>query len=238
MLVAINIVIWSLSFFSSTLSDQVNINWEDDLDLVKESNHPQLLVLLGGTVNLVCQVNQASHKSKVTWSMDGYNVENQVQTTFTEEHGSLMMRSHLQIQNVTREMDGAKVTCLYSQQEYIEGVGSWSSWPLAAVLNIFTTSVEKINSSSLAVRNRMRAKITEFENILVMNNQPKKVGTISRIISAVATLITTPSPADESTTTAPSTAATSSARTTSFRLDLKQTFSLFVFLWILSWRHL
>ena len=89
------------------------------------------------------------------------------------------MKSHLKLVNVTQEMDGVTVECNYSQFVVIDKCGSWNTWTLQTVVNVFTVTEERENSHSEEVGERLNAKIAEFENILALNTKLMKDGSVN-----------------------------------------------------------
>ena len=134
-----------LCFISLVVSEKMT--WEDNLDMVKESDTNQLVLLHGQNIDIVCQVNQASDGGHIKWSMDGKPFKNPDKPILTKEKGDWLMKSHLKLVNVTEEMDGVTVECIYSQFIVIDKFGSWNSWTLQTVVNVFTVTEERENKN-------------------------------------------------------------------------------------------
>ena len=101
-----------LTFTLSSAASQ-HIYWQDNLDLVKESeNSNTLVVLMGGTIYLVCKVEQVSLNGEFKWFIAGEVAENHKETLLSRRN--LEIRSELKITNVTLDMNEKTVKCQYS----------------------------------------------------------------------------------------------------------------------------
>ena len=144
------------------------MSWSDNINLVKEDRITYLVVMLGEDADLVCQVEQAGRKTvgNMKWSTNGNMVENKIKPTVTRVNSNWMTRSYLHLGNVTLDMDGMTMQCLYEEPVLIDGHTSHNFWPVEATLAVFTFSGENMGQYGGAVRHRMEQKIRTLKNIV------------------------------------------------------------------------
>ena len=102
-----------LPFFLSAAVSQ-HIYWQDNPDLVKEfDNSNTLVVLMGGTIDLVCKVEQVSLDGEFKWFIAGEVAANHKETVLSRRN--VEIRSELKLTNVTLDMNEKTVKCPYSE---------------------------------------------------------------------------------------------------------------------------
>ena len=137
------------------------------MNLVKEDRMTSLVLMVGEDVDLVCQVEQARGETlgNMKWSANGNMVES-IKSTVTKAKGTWMKKSYLHLGNVTLDMDGMTMQCLYEEPVLIDGHTSHNFWPVEATLAVFTFSGENMGQYGGAVRHRMEQKIRTLKNIV------------------------------------------------------------------------
>ena len=138
-----------------------------NMNLVKEDRMTSLVLMVGEDVDLVCQVEQARGETlgNMKWSANGNMVES-IKSTVTKAKGTWMKKSYLHLGNVTLDMDGMTMQCLYEEPVLIDGHTSHNFWPVEATLAVFTFSGENMGQYGGAVRHRMEQKIRTLKNIV------------------------------------------------------------------------
>ena len=165
-LIIVNLLL--LPFIFSMVVSQ-DIYWQDNLDLVKELDKDRLVVLMGGTMDIVCKVEHVSLYGEFKWLIAGDVAVNHEETILSKKNGEI--RSELKLTNVTLDMNEKTVKCQYSELFGDYGTNIWS---VAAQLVVFPISEEYRNKQGEAVEKRRKEKIEEFNNIHIMNTVSKE----------------------------------------------------------------
>eukprot|EP00092_Neocalanus_flemingeri_P046611 GFUD01052493.1.p1 GENE.GFUD01052493.1~~GFUD01052493.1.p1 ORF type:complete len:525 (+),score=121.69 GFUD01052493.1:215-1576(+) len=132
------VVLWLLVYPVSC----VHMDWGDNPNLVRESKpiqgreHIKLLVaLVGGHIDLECQVLLTSHPiSKISWKLNGASINNSEKYIVESNQDGVFVEEHFKIDNVTEDMDGTTLTCGYAKGNYADRV--------EAVLTVFKLDIE------------------------------------------------------------------------------------------------
>ena len=94
---------WKATVFLSAAVSQ-HIYWQDNPDLVKEfDNSNTLVVLMGGTIDLVRKVEQVSLDGEFKWFIGGEVAANHKETVLSRRN--VEIRSELKFTNVTLDMN-------------------------------------------------------------------------------------------------------------------------------------
>jgi hypothetical protein len=153
-----------LAFILSTAVSQ-RIYWQDNSDLVKEiDNSNTLVVLVGGTIDLVCKVEHVSLDGEFKWFIAENVALNHKEAVLSKKNGEI--RSELKLTNATLNMNEKIVKCQYT--EFLGDYGTNMRFVLAQLV-VFPISEEYRNKQGEAVVKRRNEKIEEFNNIHIMN---------------------------------------------------------------------
>ena len=180
-------VIFILVSFVTVVAAE-KMSWGDNLNMVKEDMINYLVVMVGEDADLLCQVEQAGRKTNgnLKWSTNGNMVEIKKKATVTKVNGNWLRKSTFQVSNVTLDMNGVTVECVYEEAVLIDGHSSSSYWSAEAVLAVFSFSGENMEHYAEPVVQRMEEKIGEIKNI-VAANQDLKMNTKSKDVVTEAT---------------------------------------------------
>jgi len=142
-----------------------NMKWGPNPDLVDEvdkiqgrENNKMAVVMQGEDIRLECRVTATSDPPKnIVWKIDGRKTNDHEQQMVEKDEDDVHLKGHLELKNITKDMDGKTVTCAYSKGRYADSI--------EVILRVFSLNIEASEKACKECRDDTNVKLVFKESI-------------------------------------------------------------------------
>jgi len=142
-----------------------NMKWGQNPDLVDEvdkiqgrENNKMAVVMQGEDIRLECRVTATSDPPEnIVWKIDGRRTNDHEQQMKETDEDDVHLKGHLELKNITNDMDGKTVTCAYSKGRYADSI--------EIILRVFSLNIEASEEACKECRDDTNVKLVFKESI-------------------------------------------------------------------------
>jgi len=142
-----------------------NMKWGQNPDLVDEvdkiqgrENNKMAVVMQGEDIRLECRVTATSDPPEnIVWKIDGRRTNYHEQQIKETDEDDVHLKGHLELKNITNDMDGKTVTCAYSKGRYADSI--------EVILRVFSLYIEASEKACKECREDTNVKLVFKESI-------------------------------------------------------------------------
>jgi len=142
-----------------------NMKWGQNPDLVDEvdkiqgrENNKMAVVMQGEDIRLECRVTATSDPPEnIVWKIDGRRTNYHEQQIKETDEDDVHLKGHLELKNITNDMDGKTVTCAYSKGRYADSI--------EIILRVFSLNIEAPEEACKECRDDTNVKLVFKESI-------------------------------------------------------------------------
>jgi len=142
-----------------------NMKWGPNPDLVDEvdkiqgrENNKMAVVMQGEDIMLECRVTATSNPPEnIVWKIDGRRTKDHKDQKEETDEDDVHLKGHLELKNITNDMDGKTVTCAYSKGRYADSI--------EIILRVFSLNIEASEEACKECRDDTNVKLVFKESI-------------------------------------------------------------------------